>query len=1177
LKSAPGGLENRNKDRGKLVKINRTFAQFFVKAPFPGQEKKETGQMKTEPFGKRYQTNLETPGQRQLLSAGFSVVISAGSASWFTAGLALLALTVFSFISGPEHALAQERFTLTGASSNNFPPINFLNQENELDGFGRALAEAVVREAGGKLNSIHSPFWKDVTDWLDRGEADFIHDTGYTPERESQFDFTKPILSMNEVIFVQENRYDILSFNDLKGKTVACIENHITHHYLKRFPEIKCRTETTPLRGLYALVEGNVDAFVYPEEIVRFLAQKMRMSNRVKVEGEPLRTLHWAMTVKKGNREVLDLLNLGLERVRQSGEYQVIYERFFGRSLLAGYTRDEVLLVVGLSVMVSLLVGGLGIMTLFMRRLRASRSELKKSLHMIREVDAELKESEDRFRRLVETTPHGIFNVDINGLILYSNPAHHSIYGYGPGQLIGRGIDDLYPGINGEVRASDYFRSLMKGMQTQDSFECTVKTRAGKMVDIRTDWSYRYSPEGKINGLVCVVTNVTEENLAREATRRHRISLEIVQGLSSVGSWDWDITRGDLKWSKEVFRIFGLEPMSLNPTYEAFFQYVHPDDQNAVNSSIKEALKTGNPFRIEHRVMRADGDIRFVLAQGKLFVDSMGEPVRMLGALQDVTDIKHAEKELRKFNEQLEQRVEKRTEELNRERNFIATVLDTEEALVLVLDSQGKIVRFNRACEQLTGYSREEIMGHKVWDFLLPQEVIPNVMNVFSSLAAGDFPNQYENEWVTRDGGRRLIAWRNSAILDTTGKVRFVIATGLDITQTRAAEVELAEARSRLEYLVRNSPAVIYAASAEPGVGATYISSNVRDLLGYESDELLSDPDFLKKSIHPDDLGKVEQQYPEISTQGQVIYEYRIKRKDGTYVWVRDSLLLISDEEGSPREVVGVWLDVTGKVKAEQELARANEELLKQQKLAALGQLTATVSHELRNPLGTIKTSLFTVRERVRTGKVNELDKPLERMDRNIQRCDNIITDLLDYTRTRPPNLMETNLDDWMEELLEEQKFPPWIKVRHYSGTRGLTFSLDRDHLRRAVVNLCENSVQAMSQARKAIGQKNPDGEENSLNGKQGKNAWRLSIKTKKENGRLRISISDTGPGIPDDVLPKVFEPMFSTKNFGVGLGLPIVRQMMEQDGGGVEIHTSSGQGTTAEIWLPFNSEKDVA
>jgi PAS domain S-box-containing protein len=136
------------------------------------------------------------------------------------------------------------------------------------------------------------------------------------------------------------------------------------------------------------------------------------------------------------------------------------------------------------------------------------------------------------------------------------------------------------------------------------------------------------------------------------------------------------------------------------------------------------------------------------------------------------------------------------------ERDFISAALDTAGALVVVLDRQGRIVRFNRACERTTGYSFNEVKGKLLWEsFLVPEEVEP-VKAVFEELRAGQFPNEYENYWLTKDGRRRLIAWSNTALLGAEGAVEYVIGTGIDVADRKQAEEALRMAHDELRVRV---------------------------------------------------------------------------------------------------------------------------------------------------------------------------------------------------------------------------------------------------------------------------------------------------------------------------------------------------------------------------------------
>lgn len=225
------------------------------------------------------------------------------------------------------------------------------------------------------------------------------------------------------------------------------------------------------------------------------------------------------------------------------------------------------------------------------------------------------------------------------------------------------------------------------------------------------------------------------------------------------------------------------------------------------------------------------------------------------------------------------------------------------------------------------------------------------------------------------------------------------------------------------------------------------------------------------------------------------------------------------------------------------------EELLRNERLATLGQVIATVSHEIRNPLGTIQTSIYSLRKRL-GDQGDAVSSSLDRADRSIVRCNRIIGELLDYTRTRAPNLVETRLDPWLAEVLGDFNFPTGVAVTCKLDS-GATLAIDRNRIHGCVVNLLSNACQSMMER------------------KDGPTPCKLRIASERVDGRVAIRVADTGPGIAPEVLEKIFEPMFSTRTFGVGLGLPIVKKTMEQHGGDVEIVSEVGGETTATLWLP--------
>ena len=243
------------------------------------------------------------------------------------------------------------------------------------------------------------------------------------------------------------------------------------------------------------------------------------------------------------------------------------------------------------------------------------------------------------------------------------------------------------------------------------------------------------------------------------------------------------------------------------------------------------------------------------------------------------------------------------------------------------------------------------------------------------------------------------------------------------------------------------------------------------------------------------------------------------------------------------------------------ELQQAQHDLVRQERLAALGQLTATVSHELRNPLGAIRTAIYLVRGKA-MGHELGVEPALERADRSITRCDNIINELLDFTRSTPLALENARFDDWVDFTVGEQNLPEGVTLEKHLGLGDLTTAFDHERLRRVVVNVFNNACEAMVEASESGEMDRPPV---------------LNVFSRSDGQMVEVVFADNGPGIPEETLAKIFEPLFSTKSFGVGLGLPTVKQIMEQHGGGIEITSVIGTGTQVRFWLPIREVQEQA
>ncbi len=246
-------------------------------------------------------------------------------------------------------------------------------------------------------------------------------------------------------------------------------------------------------------------------------------------------------------------------------------------------------------------------------------------------------------------------------------------------------------------------------------------------------------------------------------------------------------------------------------------------------------------------------------------------------------------------------------------------------------------------------------------------------------------------------------------------------------------------------------------------------------------------------------------------------------------------------------------------------LEEAQEQLVKKGRMEQMGQLTATMAHELRNPLGAARTSIFLLERKTR-GKELGVESQIQRITNAIMRCDDIITQLLDFSRTKKLSPTSADFDAWLEKIVtdEAMRLPQALSISVELGTAGTPIAFDPSRMQRAITNLLNNASEAMvgtgdDSTKFAV--PNP----------------RIDIRSAVVDGQLQLTVADNGPGISAENLARVREPLFTTKSFGTGLGLPAVEQIAAQHGGSMKITSEVGQGTTATILLPLETAQEAA
>jgi len=238
------------------------------------------------------------------------------------------------------------------------------------------------------------------------------------------------------------------------------------------------------------------------------------------------------------------------------------------------------------------------------------------------------------------------------------------------------------------------------------------------------------------------------------------------------------------------------------------------------------------------------------------------------------------------------------------------------------------------------------------------------------------------------------------------------------------------------------------------------------------------------------------------------------------------------------------------------ELEAAQDELVKHEKLSVLGQLTATVSHELRNPLAVIRSSSFYVESKL--SDVDEkITKHLKRIEEQVGLCDSIIGDLFEYTRGRRSDMLEGELNPFLEEVLDGMTFPEPVQILREMAPDLPMVRFDRKKLQRVVNNLVTNAIQAV-----VVRQEGWKNEERSYQPQ-------VKLATSVVDNGVSIEVEDNGTGMDEETAARVFEPLFTTRARGTGLGLAIVKKIVDEHGGSISLQSELDRGTKAIVAIP--------
>ncbi|GEM_PF-1006553 len=764
-----------------------------------------------------------------------------------------------------------------------------------------------------------------------------------------------------------------------------------------------------------------------------------------------------------------------------------------------------------------------------------------------KQTEIALKESETRFRELVEHIEESFWvNPPDPTQVTYISPGYEKIWGRSCESLMENG-DSWIESVHPEDR--------------QRQIEALTRMAQGE--DFREEYRI-VRPNGEIRWVFGRAFKIYDDHgnlirhvgIAEDITQRKKMEerLLLAQKIAKLGNWDWNIVTNDLSWSDEIYQIFGIGKEDFNPTYPNFLSCIHPEDQQIVIDAVNQALETRTPYSVDHRVILPNGEMKIVHEQGDIVFNPENEPVYMIGTVQDITDRKKVEQAFRDSEISLEE-AQKVAHIGSWEYNLKTQELKWSKELYYLYD-------LNPSQPPPT-FERHLKRVH-------PEDRIKS-QSIFEKLINEGIPYQFDYRILLPNGTIRYAEARGKPIFDQNGNLIKVFGTALDISQRKQTEFALRESEERFRVIFEQ--AGIGMSICNLGGQFLQVNQTLSEIVGYSISELL------ERNIH--DLTAVKYRLSQKNKLRQLILgrsnSFSIEKyyicKNGSICWVNAIISLVSDSQGSPKNLIYIVEDITERKKAKIQLEQAKEKA--EAANQAKSQFLANMSHELRTPLNAILgfTQLMT-----RSVNLSETHQEyLHIINRSGEHLLSLINEILDLSKIEAGQL-ETNQESFnLFHLLDDlqQMFSLKASAKdlelHFVKNSDVPeyIKSDQKKLRSVLINLLGNAIKFTE-----VGE--------------------ISILIKKEEispenasempkYRLIFTIQDTGVGIPPEDIDILFDAFVQSQSGkkqaeGTGLGLAISKHFVEIMGGNISVKSTLGVGSifTFDIICDYANASDI-
>ncbi len=810
----------------------------------------------------------------------------------------------------------------------------------------------------------------------------------------------------------------------------------------------------------------------------------------------------------------------------------------------------------------------------------------------------------------------GLFYVFNEERFVKWNKEWETVTGYSADEISQMYGPDFFEGSD-KTHIADRMRKVF--VDGISDAEAEIVTKQGKRIPyyftgIRKEFS------GKPH-LVGLGMDITERKLMENALLENQVRLDMAQEVSDVGSWDWKIKEDLLIWSDKAYRQFGLKPGEIEPTFQAFEGFVHPDDRELVKRRVEQALKDEKPYSVDIRMIRKDGSEWNMHMQGVVQRDKNSEPVRFVGTQHNITELKLAESLLLEVQEKLEKRVKERTKKLSLANKRLEKEIDqrkqAEEVLKFSQRSLAISNTYSQMAPMLEAFVKEfeafigcDSVGIRVLDEAdnIPYEAYSGFSNSFYELESplsiktdqcmcinvikGDFdpdlPFYTEGGSFYMNGTTKFLATVSEedkgSTRNTCNQVGYesVALIPIRMGDKYLGLVHLADHKENMvplqkvqavEHVAWYLAIAMSRVVSDDKVKAS--EEKFRSMMETMTDAVyICSSDFRVEYMNPAMIKRTG-----FNTIGEFCYK-TINGLDEKCSWCLHSTVQrgkravseilspmdnrfysvshspISNANGSISKMT-ILRDVT-----EEKLL--HEQLIRSERFAAVGQLAATVAHEINSPLQAITFLLSSLKDQIVKEEIQEDVLLLVDAFENIR---DTVKHLLDLNRSGQEKKRKTNINEIIEKtvsLLQSYLKNSKVCVNMELSSKIPMINVSPQQIYHVFLNMINNSIEAICE------QKQPSGN-------WGNNTSRreINIKTNLRKKDIIIQVSDTGPGISPEDINHIFDPFFTRKKkMGIGVGLSVCSAIVEEHGGTIKAENTPESGAVFTIILPVEQQK---